>query len=348
MARGSPNPRNKPGESLAKRLGIEGKATPAVEEYSIGMAIFDALRTQFTSEFASAFARFVTSHHTDRWLLFSDYVLSAPGRPNDVFAFTILPAGVYLESLTSDFQAFARRDFKDIKTVDERMLTLLSDPRAFTFSFLLDPERTVTRGAASLRGMLDRSIARLRAKRDAEARAGDISRLVLVRRKAASRGFNVKLLDNIILAAAFASFLTVCICDYRRAGRVGWFSDRDDITTAHGAFADFLFAGNVVAFSEKRFGGWSGPLLGLNGPVPPGEQLWCDAFLRVPDYFAGTLSAWDFEQGTLLDTHPKYRQVVEGAIAGRPNVRVQRLVFKHEGDRIAPFAQTIAITPKHG
>jgi hypothetical protein len=44
MARGSPSPGNKPGENLANTLGIEWKSRPAVEEYSIGMAIFDALR----------------------------------------------------------------------------------------------------------------------------------------------------------------------------------------------------------------------------------------------------------------------------------------------------------------
>jgi hypothetical protein len=66
-----------------------------------------------------------------------------------------------------------------------------------------------------------------------------------MRRKAAAKGFNVRLFDNIIVAATLAGFISYLICKTRRAARIGWFSDRDSITAAHEAFAHHLYAARV-------------------------------------------------------------------------------------------------------
>jgi hypothetical protein len=181
--------------------------------------------------------------------------LQHPGRPNDAFIFTVLPAGDYLPALMADFQSIAKKAFKDIQKVSEPMLRLLSDKRLFTFCFVIDPARVITRDVSTVQGMLDRNIARLNAKPDASVRGENIKKLKAVRRKATAEGFNVRLFDNIIVAATLAGFISYLICKFRRAAPIGWFSDRDSITAAHEAFAH------------------PGPMLGVNAPVAHNVQV---------------------------------------------------------------------------
>lgn len=171
----------------------------------------------------------------------------------------------------------------------------------------------------------------------------DVAREKALRRKAESPGFNIRLLDNMILAAALAAFATYLICRSRIVTRAGWFSDRDNITAAHDAFAHHLYAVNVAQFSETLQPGWHGPDLGVNAPSHSGE-FWSDPFLRVPDHFAGLLSAWGFEQDTIPAKPAKYRQVLEGGIASHPNVHVMRLFFRHQNDLISAQVQGLEIT----
>jgi hypothetical protein len=318
------------------------KSDPADLDANIGSMIFDALRAGVSGDVGARFEAYVSAHATDRWLLFSDYVLGQPGRPNDVFAFSVAPAGDYFTRLIQDFQAKAKRDFKDVKVVSEPMMELLRDRRLFTFCFLVDPSRIVTRNAATIRGMFDRSIDRLNGKPDRALRERDIKTLKAMRSKAASPGFNVRLFDNIVLAAAFAGFLTYLISVTQRASRVGWFSDRDSIITSHKAFAHYLYASNVIVFSQRHFNGWAGPLLGVNGPVEEGGTLWCDSLLRVADHIAGMVSAWDFEQDRMPEAR-KYSQVLVGGVANNPNIQLLRLILKCESDMMSAVSQSIAV-----
>ena len=222
------------------------------------------------------------------------------------------------------------------------MLRLLADTRLFTFCFVVDPARVLTRNVRTIRDMLDRSIGRLERRPDRALRDSEINTLTRLRRKANSQRFNVRLFDNIVLAAAFAAFLTYLLCSYRSVTRVGWFSDRDSISNAYERFAQYLYASNVVTLSQRHLQGSPGPMLGVNGVVPPGGRPWCDAFVRAPDYFAGTVSAWHFDMNLIADTE-KHREVVVDAIAGNPNVEVIRLQTKLEYELITAFAQSINI-----
>jgi hypothetical protein len=318
---------------------------PQDVDATLGGLIFDTLCARVADGVGLPFGQYIKDHRTDRWLLFSDYVLKQPHRPNDVFAFTLVPGGNYLPAFTRDFEATARRDFKDVKSVSEPMIRLLSDPRLFSFCFIVDPSRVLTRNVAAVRGMLDWSIARLEMKKDKDLREGELGKLKALRRKAATQGFNVRLFDNMILAATFAAFLSYLICSYRRATRIGWFSDRDDITASHQAFVHHLYASDVVAFCHRYLRGWAGPALGVNAPVEPGGSLWCDAFLRVPDYLAGTVSAWNIDQDR-IPSALKYRQILRDGIADHSNVQLIRVAFKHENDLISALSQSLAVTRK--
>lgn len=313
-------------------------------EFVLPEMIVDALYSTFSQGVEPHFARYVREHRTQRWLMFSDYVLKHPGRPNGVFAFTLAPGGLHLEAITSDLTSKALRDFKDVREVSAPMMRLLKDPRLFTFCFIVKPSRVITRNVETLRQLLDQSIAMMERWQDADVHKHIIDSFKAMRRKADSQSFNVRLMDNIILATSLATFLTSIICKYEKAERIGWFSDRDSITTAHHSIANHMYAINVSACCQRLLDGWHGPQLGLNGPVPEGDPLWCDAHMRVPDYFAGALSAWNIEQNILVSDIPKYRQMLLEAVVDQPNLQILRLNFDWPTEGLIVSASRIMIS----
>jgi hypothetical protein len=316
----------------------------SVEPGTFADMIADALRPSFSDQIEPQITRYVRSHDTLRWLIFSDYVLNQPNRPNDVFAFTILPGGNYLAPLTAEFSTNAKRDFKGVKTVSDAMARLLADSRLFTVCFIVNPNRVLTRDVGIMRGMLDRSIAMMENWRDADQHNARIVQFKALSRKAAAKSFNIRLFDDIILATTFAAFLTSLICAQVRATRIGWFSDRDSITTAHNSIANEFFAINVSAFCQRLEEGWRGPHLGMNAPVPEGGVLWCDTFLRIPDYFAGTIAAWDYQKNTVQA--PKHLQVLTSGIASKPNVHIVRIDFRCTNDQISAASARVVVSHK--
>jgi hypothetical protein len=95
--------------------------------------IVNALRVSMADGIEEPFARYIRQHETGKWLIFSDYVLNHPDRPNDAFAFTVMPGGHYLQPLVSEFSATATKDLKDVGRVSDSMIRLLADSRLFTF-----------------------------------------------------------------------------------------------------------------------------------------------------------------------------------------------------------------------
>jgi hypothetical protein len=308
--------------------------------------IVDALHSTIAQGIEPEFASYIQQHRTRRWLMFSDYVLKHPGRPNDVFAFTLVPGGTHLESVTAALTSGAIRDFKDVRKISKPMLSLLTDRRLYTFCFIVKPSRVITRNVTTLRRMLDNTIAMMEQWKDAGSHVEIIKQFKAMRRKADAQSFNVRLVDNIILATTLASFLTYIICKYVRAERIGWFSDRDSITTAHQSIASHFYSVNVSACCQRLMHDWPGPELGLNGAVEEGRSLWCDAHLRVPDYFAGTISAWNIEQHSLVSEAPKYTQVLMEAVADQRNVHIMRLTFDWKNDRLGVSASRVMVSHK--
>src|ERR1039458_844535 len=309
------------------------------------MIIADALAAGMSGNVSQALENYASRYHTDRWLLFSDYVLNQPGRTNDVFSFTLMPAGEYLATLTAEVAVTARRDFKDIARVNEPMMRLLTDERFFTLCLIVNPLRVLTRNVAQVRRILDRGIVAMDNVRGALANHQHILKLKRLRLQAASPSFNIRLLDNILLATSVASYLSYRLCAARDVTRLGWFSDRDSITAAHDAIANNFYAINVAGFCRQQMNGWPGPALGVNARLDRGP-LWCDCFLRLPDYYAGMAAAWDFERDSIPATPIKYRQILADAIASHPTMHLLRMDFKHLDDTIAATATPIRVSGK--
>ncbi|PTB24489.1 hypothetical protein C9I56_33540 [Paraburkholderia caribensis] len=255
-----------------------------------------------------------------------------------------MPGGSHLPGLTEDIRRFSLRDLKDVREVSETMRHLLADPRIMTFCFLLPRKRTLSRNAASARQLIENTLTTIEGWRDRDAHGPVIDRMRKLLEKSKSQSFNVGLLDDIMLTTSFAAFLSVRVCMATTVERIGWFSDRDKITTAYNGIANDLFRVNVSAFCQRLMNGWRGPELAVSAPVEQGSAPWCDAQLRIPDHFAGVVSAWDLGTNQLPATAAKYLPVLTEAVADRSNVHLIKVTSSWKGENLHLDASRVVVS----
>ena len=227
----------------------------------IVQGIAEGIRASWIGSIKDEFASYLQQHDTDRWQIFSDYVLRAPKRPNDVFAFTVVPAGRHLQSLFSAVEQSARADFKAIRSVSEEMIQLLRDCRLFTVCFVLEPSRSLLLNLNLARLCLDRTISALSAKETTQRDALSCWRSSDQCGKKQDQ--TIKQLQRPAIRKhtfgdGFSAFISSEICVNKHPKMIGWFSDRDSIVEAYKDFANYLYIQNLSDLSCPPGGGMEG------------------------------------------------------------------------------------------
>jgi hypothetical protein len=77
---------------------------------------------------------------------------------------------------------------------------------------------------------------------------------------------------------------------------IGWFSDRDKLTTwCDGVLWDYAME-NVLGIADQlgiRLEATQFPIAVPDPSTPAKDPLWYDELIRIADYFAGSLAAFD-------------------------------------------------------
>ena len=58
--------------------------------------------------------------------------------------------------------------------------------------------------------------------------------------------------------------------------------------------------------------------------------MWFDEFIRIPDYIAGVLAAWEFAKNNLPPAQPKFVELAEDVIAAATNMAVFTVRYTRE------------------
>jgi hypothetical protein len=114
---------------------------------------------------------------------------------------------------------------------------------------------------------------------------------------------------------------------------VGWFPDRDNITTSYERIADHLFAVNFSAFCQRhKIDEYPiKTLIGLPEPDPgKPKQTWYDELVRIPDFLAGPLAGWDYRKN-LVTGRQKYLEILQDAVADNPYLITLLLTDRENG-----------------
>lgn len=289
--------------------------------------IFQDIRSQIDSVVTQSgteghFRQYVERYRTTRWGVFSDYVIGDRDRPSDTFVFTVAPLGMHLRGLFELALEKSTPDLKDVKAIPDEMHGLLNDSRFYSFCFSLRKGDSLPFDRKTIEHGMRALVRSLRAQGGKSAEFAKNFSEVLSKVRANS--FSAKLFSDIVFTAAIVSYLIwlisrTCLV---RPDRIGWFSDRDRITSAYGELVKQLIALEVPATCSENFAGWRGPDVGVNGQQT--GELWCDGILRVPDYLAGTLSVLCFETETISTDAAKFVEMLQNVLAGQRSIRVFR------------------------
>ena len=293
----------------------------------LASTIFQDIRRQIDSVVTRSgteahFRQYVERYRTTRWGIFSDYVIGDRDRPSDTFVFTVAPFGMHLQGLFELALEKSTPDLKDVKAIPEEMHGLLNDARFYSFCFSLRKGDSLPFDRKTIdHGMRD-LVRTLRAQGGPTAAFAKNFSAVLSRVRANS--FSAKLFSDIVFTASIVSYL-ICLISRTclvRPDRIGWFSDRDRITSAYGELVKHLIELEVPATCSENFEGWRGPVVGVNGQQT--GKFWCDGILRVPDYLAGTLSVLCFDRETMSTDAGKFVDMLQNVMAGQRSIRVFR------------------------
>jgi hypothetical protein len=282
------------------------------------------------------FKNFVERNPNRDWFFSSDYVLGDKTRPNDCMCFTVYPLNEHDPlDLWKDIPSLLTSDLKNIKSVSEAAIAFLRRDTHFSICFVLAKDRYSGNNRDLVRSAIHQLLEGMRAWKDAEQHAVFITRMQRFERAAAANNANFRLMRDIFIVTSIASIIAYLITKWAAPRIVGWFSDRDRLITAYGQIARDLFLINHGSICQHRGIEFQGVQLRYGDPLPDlkfPKQSWYDAIIRVPDYLAGTLAAYDYRENKT--SGQKASDIVRGVFSNAVNSLV--IIFERQEELLQP------------
>ena len=314
-----------------------------------------ALLNGFDRKHLDQFRRFMQGcAGTTKWMIVSDYCVHDSTRPEDVMALSIVPYQDWFPNIRDRIRAALPKDIKKTSNIAKKTIEFLKQPTLFHIAVVLDRDRTFfTNGAGS-----DRlAIARQSIKTDvAQTSAlgrdpGRIARLKELEQASLANSFNVELTSDLAILSLLYSFVSLLLAREGTQEIIGWFSDRDCLTSwCDGVLWDYALE-NASGIAERLgipLGATQLPIAVPDPNTPAKGRLWYDELIRIADYFAGTVAA--FDKTTNVVPSDKFVRLLRGVIADAENVVILRLRIGDDGLQVKgreislhPIAPTLRI-----
>ena len=273
-----------------------------------------------------------------KWMIASDYCLHDSDRPQDVMSFAIIPYDDWFDKIKKEIGAAIPCDIKKARDIGNPAITYFRKQTIFHVSFILSKDGTLlTNGPGSNKLAIARESIKITIEHlvEMDLDQADIRKLRALALDAQSNGFNTKLFSDVLLLSVLFPFITLIIARERSVEIVGWFSDRDSMTKWHD--------GVVWTFAYENTRGIGGFLgididsakitVALPDMSSGKEEMWYDNFIRIADYFAGAIAAWDTVANGVK--HKKHARMLRDVIADAPNVVIMKLTIGHYGMQCA-------------
>jgi hypothetical protein len=231
------------------------------------------------------------------------------------------------------------RDIKHTQTIAQATVEYLKHPGLFHVAFILDSGRSFfTHGPGSNPLIIARESIQMDLAYAVEKERGPerINRLKALRQASQANSFNVGLLSDLVILSILYSFLSLLLARDSKPELISWISDRDSLTTFNERILWDHALETVHGVAEQL----GIPLQAVQFPIaapdptkPADEGLWYDDLIRVADYFAGTIAAWDVKANAV--PKEKFARMLRDVIADSPRVLILRLRIGDEGLQVS-------------
>lgn len=268
----------------------------------------------------------------EKWHITADFCLHDTDRPNDVFAFSIIPYDTEFDIIRSQINEVIPKDWKKSKEITPQAIDFLRDKRRFHIAFVFPHTPQVFNNGDDTNPLeiARQSVAITVDQLIAQGRTGDsLRRLKALKQESKANRFNVELLSDLYVLSDLFCFVTLTLARERNVEVVGWLPDRDKMTTWCGGVLFDIGVQTLMGLSEhfKIPVPEKGPLIA--GPTPGAgkDAMWYDELVRLPDYVAGILSAWNFETNEIPAERDKYRVMAQDFAAFAQNIMVFKVRY---------------------
>jgi hypothetical protein len=173
-----------------------------------------------------------------------DFVINEEQAASDAYAYTFFPYNADLNDWKAKIATLFPRDFKKVKQITSETKEFFHSGETFSIC-LLTPKKFRPAGEIDdVRASIDESLKRMRNWYDSDQQKWVIEAFERLREKAKAKNFNTKLMSTMMIATVLAAFCGVMLAKERKIEIVGWFPDRDNITTSYDRIADLMFGVN--------------------------------------------------------------------------------------------------------
>jgi hypothetical protein len=316
--------------------------------------LVDHLMLTFSQSAIGEFRKFLAKHPMiTKWIIASDYVIDEPQAAHDAYAFTFFPQSTEMEDIKASIAKSLPKDFKNTTTVTSKMTEYFHSGETFTICLLTAKTCRAAGNIATVRRLIDATLNKvMRNWGDADSQRGVIREFEQLKEKAKANNFKPQLMSTMVIATVLAAFCQVILAQERKIDRVGWFPDRDNITTSYNRIAEHMFSVNFSAFCQ-RYKIDERPIVTMIGRAGPDaanpKQSWYDELVRIPDFLAAALANWQYnknDQTTKVTGRQKYVDMLGGAVADNPYVIPLLLVETENGIQVGKLRCTKTPLPE--
>ena len=277
------------------------------------------------------------------WHIASDFVINEPQATSDAYAYTFFPANSEMDKIKSKIARLAPKDFKKTRTIKAEFREFFHSGETFTICLLTPKKYRIAGDIHSVRRVLDETLRMMRSWEDAADQTEIIGLFERLRERANANNFSARLISTMIIATVMAAFCAILLTQERKIEAVGWYPDRDNIKSAYDRIAEWMFTVNFSAFRQRHGIDERNTKTLIGHPEPDAanpKQSWYDELVRIPDFIAGSLAAWDY-RSNLVPGRPKYAEILQGIVADNRYVTNLLLVDTDEGIGIGRLSCSI-------
>jgi hypothetical protein len=282
--------------------------------------LVDHLTSTFGMSAIGDFRKFLAKHPmTTKWIIASDYVINDSQAASDAYAYTFFPYDAEIQELKAKIVKLVPKDFKKTKTVNPKLHEFFKSGDTFTICLLTPKKYNIAGDIHAIRRALDESLGMMQNWQNADNHPA-INAFKRFKERAKANNFNAQLMSTIMIATVIAAFCAIILAQERKIECVGWFPDRDKITTSYERIAEAMFGINFSAFCQRHKIDECPIKTVIGRPEPDAahaKQSWYDELVRIPDFVCGPLAGWHYKQNLVTDRQ-KYLDILQGAVADNP------------------------------
>jgi hypothetical protein len=276
--------------------------------------VFRVLHDGIENNYRRRLRCYLTRHPVSNWVVASDYVIGDKTRYKDAFCYTIYPIANDLTATQREIREKIPRDLKSTSVITDSIVECIRSDERFSFCFVVDKGQGFFNDAEDVRSSIGLTLETVKNRKNWDAQAAALRRL---NQTAKAKSFNFQLFSNTILASLFAAIVAMFITKFGKAKYIHWFSDRDSMVTSYRKVAYDLLGTHFYQACYECGINYESIELGIGDmTVSP----WYDEFVRIPDFLAGALSAFDPE--TLGVASQKHSDVLTNVISDASQIGV--------------------------